>query len=122
MLAGAFLSSGCDFSGRWSVWGDVRQRLKPDLVLGSAEPWDRWMIAVQAGDRETYARLLDCLVPALERSVEAANPMSGSTDLLVRAIVRDIHRSRHTYHPEQPFQRWAGAIVSRHLRRPQWHE
>ncbi len=103
-------------------WLRRRRRIPQALVLEKAEPWDRWMIAVQAGDRETYARLLDCLVPALERSVESAKPMTGSTDLLVRAIVRDIHRSRHTYRPEQPFQRWVGAIVSRHLRRPQCHE
>ncbi len=106
---------------RGGLW---RRRLSPQaLVLEKAEPWDRWMIAVQAGDRETYARLLDCLVPALERSVESAKPpMTGSTDSLVRDIVRDIHRSRHTYRPEQPFQRWVGAIVSRHLRRPRCRE
>ena len=80
------------------------------------------MIAIQAGDRETYARLLNRLLPALERSVEAANPKSGSTVFLIRAIARDIHRSRHTYHPEQPFHGWVGAIVSRHLRRAQCRE
>lgn len=103
-------------------WLRRRKLVLQSLLLEKAEPWDRWMVAVQAGDRETYARLLDRLVPALERSVESANPMTGSTDLLVQAIVRDVHRSRHTYRPEQPFQRWVGAIVSRHLRRPQCRE
>ena len=103
-------------------WLRRRRLISETLLLEKAKPWDRWMIAVQAGDRETYARMLGCLVPVIERGVESAIPMTGSTDLLVRAILCDIHCSRHTYHPEQPFHRWVGAIVSRHLRRPQYRE
>ena len=103
-------------------WLRCRRLISETLLPEKAEPWDRWMIAVQAGDRETYARMLGCLVPAIERGVKSAIQMTGSTDLLVRAILCDIHRSRHTYHPGQPFQRWVGAIVSRHLRRPQYRE
>jgi RNA polymerase sigma-70 factor (ECF subfamily) len=74
------------------------------------------MVAAQAGDRESYERLLRGLVPGLRKCVESAVP-STATDALVEAILLEVHRSRHTYRPERPFDEWIASVAARRLGR-----
>jgi RNA polymerase sigma-70 factor (ECF subfamily) len=79
-------------------------------------PWRTWIVAAQAGNRESYERLLRGLVPGLQKFVESAAP-GRATDRLVEAILLEVHRSRHTYRPERPFDEWIASVAARLLGR-----
>ena len=89
----------------------------PVIDLDATLPWGSWMAAAQDGDREIYEQLLRSLIPGLRRCVASTGQKSGAGDPVIRAILQDIHRGRHTYRPERRFEEWVGGIASRHLRR-----
>ncbi len=73
--------------------------------------WGLWMSQAQAGDAVAYERLLRALVPMLERFVRARLHDQQAAEDVVQNILLALHRARHTYRPERPFQPWIFAIA-----------
>lgn len=85
--------------------GDVRADADAD--------WAQWMRQAQAGDRDTYQRLLQALVPYL--SAIARRHLGGDgVDDAVQEVLMIVHRVRHTFEPERPFKPWVATIANRH--------
>lgn len=87
-------------------------RPSAELTLDTSIPWMSWMVAAQAGDGSSYERLLRSLIPGLESWVESAGQTGEVRDSVVKGILKDIHRVRHTYRPERPFADWVETIAS----------
>jgi len=73
--------------------------------------WRDGMIRAQAGDKQAYARLLQSLVPELERFVRARLRDPTASEDVVQNILLGLHRARHTYRPERAFEPWIFAIA-----------
>src|SRR5690349_16753943 len=71
------------------------------------------MRAAQAGDRESYARLLHELIPLLRRAVRRQRALLKPQDAedLVQDILLSLHQARRSYDPARPFLPWLMAIV-----------
>jgi RNA polymerase sigma-70 factor, ECF subfamily len=69
------------------------------------------MAAAQEGDGKAYEALLHEVLPPLRGF--AAMRLSGDvgTADVVQNVLLSVHRSRHTYRPEQPFEPWLWAIA-----------
>ncbi len=79
------------------------------------------MAAVQAGDETAYRELLDEVRPLLERYVRRRISSVESAEDIVQDILLTMHRVRHTYEPDRPFEPWMYSIarsrVIDHLRK-----
>ncbi|BCQ30050.1 hypothetical protein NK8_82410 (plasmid) [Caballeronia sp. NK8] len=72
--------------------------------------WDTLAIAAFAGDQEQYELLLAYIACCLEHCFP--HFLSPSmVEAAVNETLTAIHRKRHTYHPSDPFERWAIAIA-----------
>lgn len=85
-----------------------------DAAAGDDAQWSQWMRQAQAGDRATYQRLLQSIVPYLSAIARRHfGPYDGIEDA-VQDVLLIVHRVRHTYEPERPFKPWLATIASRH--------
>ncbi len=76
-----------------------------------AEPdWDRMMQAAQAGDADSYRRLLTELAAWLRRYYLRRLPPAMVDDAVQDALLA-VHEKRHTFDPARPFGAWLGAIA-----------
>jgi len=76
--------------------------------------WSAWMVAAQAGDRETYAKLMAELANTIDAFVRARFGSTRDPDFLedcVQEALLTLHRVRHTWNPKLPFRPWLFAIV-----------
>jgi len=73
--------------------------------------WSRWMANAQRGDGAAYETLLREVLPLLRRFIgrRVANPAAAED--IVQTALLSLHRARHTYRPEQPFEPWLWAIA-----------
>jgi RNA polymerase sigma factor (sigma-70 family) len=69
------------------------------------------MAAAQNGDAEAYASLLSSLLPVLRAFVRARGVDGSEVEDVVQEIVILIHRARHTWRPDRPFDPWMWAIA-----------
>ena len=69
------------------------------------------MAAAQAGDAVAYRKLLEDILPVVRRQVRARLFDPSLAEDVVQNALLNVHRARHTYHPERPFAPWLGAIV-----------
>jgi RNA polymerase sigma-70 factor, ECF subfamily len=89
------------------VGGTSRARLDETELRG-------WMVEYQAGRIEAFDRVYTAIAPPLRRYLTSlTRDPSEAQDLLQEAFLQ-VHRSRHTYDPEQPLLPWVFAI-SRHV-------
>lgn len=83
-------------------------------ATGDSLEWAHWMRLAQAGDRATYQRLLQAIVPYIaaiaHRHLEAADLVDDA----VQDVLLIVHRVRHTFEPERPFKPWLATIARRH--------
>jgi RNA polymerase sigma-70 factor (ECF subfamily) len=83
------------------------------------------MAAAQAGDRESYRRLLRDVAGILRRSLRRRLPFLPAADIedLVQDVLLSVHAVRATFDPSRPFLPWLMAIarnrVADHARRHQ---
>ncbi|MGE5476812.1 MAG: sigma-70 family RNA polymerase sigma factor [Bacteroidales bacterium] len=79
--------------------------------------WQTLMAAAQAGDKDSYARLLREIVPMLRRVSRRKWPMAANADVedLVQDVLLSLHSVRHTYDPTRPFVPWLLAILHHRL-------
>ena len=73
--------------------------------------WGAWMTAAQNGDAAAYERLLGVLLPALRGFVTSRLGDPSTVEDVVQNVLLSIHRARHTYRPERPFQPWFWTIA-----------
>jgi len=73
--------------------------------------WQVWMVAAQEGDAAAYERLLRSVLPELQRFVVARLRDPVASEDVVQNVLLSIHRARHTYRRERPFEPWLFAIA-----------
>jgi len=69
------------------------------------------MIAAQAGDAESYEKLLLAVLPYVRRQVAGRIHEPAERDDIVQNVLISLHRARHTYRSEHPFGPWLRAVV-----------
>jgi RNA polymerase sigma-70 factor (ECF subfamily) len=70
-----------------------------------------WMAAAQKGDAGAYERLLTSLLPPLRAFVRRRGVEASEVEDVVQEILLSIHRARHTWRAERPFDPWLWAIA-----------
>ncbi len=73
--------------------------------------WGAWLAAAQNGDAAAYERLLVALLPALRGFVTSRLGDPSTVEDVVQNVLLSIHRARHTYRPERPFEPWFWTIA-----------
>lgn len=71
----------------------------------------RWMAAAQAGDAGAYESLLVSLLPVLRTFVRRRGVDGNEVEDVVQEVLLLIHRARHTWRPDRPFDPWMWAIA-----------
>lgn len=71
------------------------------------------MVAAQAGDQATYARLLREIAPFLRAIIRRQGVRADEVEDVVQDTLLTLHRVRHTYDPGRPFLPWLAAIARR---------
>jgi RNA polymerase sigma factor (sigma-70 family) len=69
------------------------------------------MAAAQRGDAAAYASLLTSLLPVLRAFVRGRGVQGSEVEDVVQEIVILIHRARHTWRSDRPFDPWMWAIA-----------
>jgi RNA polymerase sigma factor (sigma-70 family) len=70
-----------------------------------------WMAAAQKGDGTAYASLLTSLVPVLRGFVRRRGVDASAVEDVVQEVLLLIHRARHTWRPDRPFDPWLWAVA-----------
>ena len=70
-----------------------------------------WMAAAQNGDAAAYASLLTSLLPVLRAFVRRRGVDASAVEDVVQEVLLLIHRARHTWRSDRPFDPWLWAIA-----------
>jgi RNA polymerase sigma-70 factor (ECF subfamily) len=73
-----------------------------------------WMTAYQAGRLDGFDQLYGAVAPPLRRYLIMLTRDAVIADDLLQEAFLQVHRSRHTYDPDQPLRPWVFAIA-RHV-------
>jgi RNA polymerase sigma-70 factor (ECF subfamily) len=73
--------------------------------------WSEWMVAAQSGDGPAYEALLREILPHVREFIRASISDEASAEHVAKIVLLSIHRARHSYRREQPFEPWLFAIV-----------
>jgi len=76
-----------------------------------ARRWREWMAAAQAGDSLSYEKLLVEILPVVRGFILRRLRDPIVTEDVVQNVFVSIHRFRHTYRAERPFEPWMFAIA-----------
>ncbi len=82
----------------------------------SSETWNQLMAAAQSGDRWSYARLLQEILPTIRLIAQRYHERPDHAEAVVRDVLATLHRVRHTYDPGRSFANWLCAITHRRSR------
>ena len=99
----------------------VRRDAEPQASSRDAGPtadrldWSALMARAQAGDRETYRRLLEAVTPYLRSLAARRTSDAAEVEDLVQDILMTVHAVRHTYDPQRPFGPWLATIAERRI-------
>jgi RNA polymerase sigma-70 factor (ECF subfamily) len=69
------------------------------------------MAAAQTGDAAAYDRLLRAILPPLRGFVGRRGVASAEVEDVVQEILLLIHRARHTWRADRPFDPWLWAVA-----------
>jgi len=69
------------------------------------------MVRVQAGDKDAYHQLLNQAEALVRRILRSKQLPEIDADDIVQEVLIGIHKSKHTYHPEQSCIGWLHAIA-----------
>ena len=69
------------------------------------------MAAAQQGDSQAYERLLRDILPALRGYAKRRLRDDASVEDVTQEVLLSLHRARHTYRAERPFEPWMWAIA-----------
>jgi RNA polymerase sigma-70 factor (ECF subfamily) len=84
-----------------------------DNKVVKEQRWSQLMAAAQEGDRAAYERLLREILPFIRAIAAHRHATEDRIDDVVQDVLLTVHRVRHTYDPERPFERWLAAIAER---------
>ena len=84
----------------------LKTRNKPDRTK-----WAQYMADAQNGDAKAYKRLLSEITPAIRTFLNSRIFNKNSIDDMLQDVLMAIHTSRHTFRPDQPFERWMYGIA-----------
>jgi RNA polymerase sigma-70 factor (ECF subfamily) len=91
------------------------------MVMAAPGQLGAWMAAAQRGDHEAYRDLLEAVQPMILGYLRKRIESEAAAEDVTQDVLLTMHRVRHTYDPERPFEPWLFAIArSRlidHLRR-----
>jgi len=73
--------------------------------------WSEWMGAAQRGDGRAYEALLREILPPVRDFIRTYIPCEAHAEDVAKTVLLSIHRARHSYRREQPFDPWLYAIV-----------
>lgn len=73
--------------------------------------WGEWMASAQRGDATAYQRLLQSLLPEIRRFALLRLRDASIADDVAQNVLLSLHRARHTYRAERPFEPWLWAIA-----------
>ena len=73
--------------------------------------WSEWMGAAQSGDGRAYEALLREILPHVRDFIRTSISDEASSEHVAKIVLLSVHRARHTYRKEQPFDPWLFAIV-----------
>lgn len=82
--------------------------------MAEDQRWRDLMVEYQSGRFESFDELYAALAPLLRRYLLGQARDAAKADDLVQETFLQIHRARHTFHPEFPLTPWAMAIA-RHV-------
>jgi RNA polymerase sigma factor (sigma-70 family) len=85
----------------------VDERRKDDTDAERAA----WMAAAQKGDAAAYAALLTSLLPVLRAFVRRRGVDASAVEDVVQEVLLLIHRARHTWRSDRPFDPWLWAVA-----------
>jgi RNA polymerase sigma-70 factor (ECF subfamily) len=90
----------------------LRRRREQDPAARSAEDERAgFMAAGQKGDAAAYASLLTALLPLLRAFVRRRGVAPSEVEDVVQEVLFSIHRARHTWRADRPFDPWMWAIA-----------
>ena len=69
------------------------------------------MAAAQQGDSQAYESLLRDILPALRGYAKRRLRDDASVEDVTQEVLLSLHRARHTYRAERPFEPWMWAIA-----------
>ena len=71
------------------------------------------MERAQSGDREAFHSLFEDIGPLIARALRRRIADNTELEDICQEAMIAVYKSRHTYHPERPFEPWLFAIVRR---------
>ena len=77
--------------------------------------WSILMARGQAGDRDSYRRLLEQITPYLRSVAQKSHRNKSDVEDAVQDVLLTIHAVRATYDPTRPFGPWLLAIANRRI-------
>lgn len=80
--------------------------------MAENKKWREWALLAQQGDQNAYRKLLTSIMPVISGYLakKMANPVW--VDDVMQDVLISIHKSLHTYDPDQPFMPWLMAITN----------
>lgn len=88
-----------------------RDGSRGDSAPDDRAQWGTWMAAAQRGDSESYRSLLEALLPEIRRFAARRLRDLAAAEDVAQNVLLSLHRARHTYRPERPFEPWFWAIA-----------
>jgi RNA polymerase sigma-70 factor (ECF subfamily) len=74
-----------------------------------------WMAAAQKGDEHAYRSLLEAIQPMVFGYVRKRISSTEAAEDVSQDVLLTLHRVRHTYSPDRPFEPWLFAIARSRL-------
>ena len=86
---------------------------RSERIRSAARPlrWSAWMAAAQGGDARSYEALLGEVRPVLQAYVRTRISSEAIAEDVVQTVLLLVHRARHSYRAERPFEPWLFAIA-----------
>lgn len=84
---------------------------RPNNKTGGTEHWGGLMLKAQSGDIAAYKKLLREIMPVLRSFLMRRLFKKENVEDIVQETLMAIHTVRHTYRPEQPFERWLYGVA-----------
>lgn len=81
------------------------------MTASREEERAEWMAAAQRGDAAAYECLLVSLIPVLRGFVRRRGVDPAHVEDVVQEILLLIHRARHTWQPDRPFDPWMWSVA-----------
>ncbi len=83
--------------------------------MKGTDQWSALMAAAQRGDEEAYRVLLESIQPVIFRYARRRLSSDAAAEDVCQETLLTMHRVRHTYEPQRPFEPWMYSIAKSRL-------